>query len=188
MVHVDDTRSTAKRCHTVRSTSSSCVHIGTIRSQVSGLTVAIMSRHSIVGCACPRERQHFQLSEISHFFQILTALLIQRIIAFCHSGNDASTIIPLLEFMRKEKRHYGEIHFINHCRCFKQLLFVLKNYTLLNSYYNYHYIIIRESFRIEINEWVYISWIKDRIILHSRSYCKFYIYKMFRDEMYLIEL
>lgn len=89
---MDDTRSTAKRCHTVRSTSSSCVHIGTIRSQVSGLTVAIMSRHSIVGCACPRERQHFQLSEISHFFQILTALLIQRIIAFCHSGNDASTI------------------------------------------------------------------------------------------------
>lgn len=71
--------------------------------------------------------------------------------------------------------------------CFKQLLFVLKNYTLLNSY-NYHYIIIRESFRIEINEWVYISWIKDRIILHSRSYCQFYIYKMFRDEMYLIEL
>lgn len=58
----------------VRSTSSSCVHIGTIRSQVSGLTVAIMSRHPIVGCACPRERQHFHPSQNFAFFQIFHSL------------------------------------------------------------------------------------------------------------------
>lgn len=114
----------------VRSTSSSCVHIGTIRSQVSGLTVAIMSRHSIVGCACPRERQHFHPSRTLHFFKFFTPSLIQRIIA---SFIPEMTLLPasfLFSEKTREKRKTSLwrifINFINYCRCFLLQTFKIK--------------------------------------------------------------